>query len=144
MRVPGSVTVAACPRSWSKRVDGWCGCAAAPRLRRSPVSPRTRAAAAAKSWSRGIRSRRARWSRSTGVYQRKGTGLWWHLAIAGDAALGVLAPGRIGIVDAPDAWPWPSGGVAPGPRCYTVTAVSTGGLEGPMSAEACGAPIGGP
>ena len=78
------------------------------------------------------------------VYQRKGTGLWWHLAIAGDAALGVLAPGRIGIVDAPDAWPWPSGGVAPGPRCYTVTAVSTGGLEGPMSAEACGAPIGGP
>jgi hypothetical protein len=74
------------------------------------------------------------------VYERKGLGLWWHLAVVTDDALGVLAPGRLGVVDAFDQWPWPSGGTGPGVRCYTVTAVSTRGLEGPMSAEACGSP----
>ena len=60
------------------------------------------------------------------------------------AALGALVAGRFGVVDAADYWPWPSGGVAPGPRCYAVTAVSTHGLEGPMSADVCGSPPGGP
>ena len=74
------------------------------------------------------------------VYERKGHGTWWHLAVVTPDALGDLAPGRLGIVDAADFWPWPTGGVAPGPRCFTVTAVSTHGLEGPMSTEACGSP----
>lgn len=78
------------------------------------------------------------------VYERKGTGEYWHLAVVTSAALGALVPGRLGIVDAFDLWPWPSGGIAPGQRCYVVTAISEHGLEGPMSAEACGAPIGGP
>jgi hypothetical protein len=78
------------------------------------------------------------------VYERKAVGEWWHLAVVTDAALGVLAPGRLGIVDAADYWPWPSGGVAPVPRCYVVTAVSRRGLEGPMSVEVCGSPVGGP
>jgi hypothetical protein len=76
------------------------------------------------------------------VYERKGTGLWWHLAVVTDGALGALAPGRLGIVDAFDSWPWPSGGTGSPPRCYTVSAVSTRGLEGPMSTEACGSPVG--
>jgi hypothetical protein len=76
------------------------------------------------------------------VYERKGSGLWWHLAVVTDAALGAIAPGRLGIVDAADYWPWPSSGVG-SPRCYAVSAVSTRGLEGPMSAEVCGSPIGG-
>lgn len=72
------------------------------------------------------------------VYEKKGDGLWWHLAVVTSDALGALAPGRLGIVDAADYWPWPTGGVAAGPRCFTVAAVSRRGLEGPMSAEACG------
>ena len=59
------------------------------------------------------------------VYEGKGVGTFWLLAIVTDAALGALEPGRLGIVDAPD---------------YVVTAVSTRGLEGPMSAPACGSP----
>ena len=74
------------------------------------------------------------------VYQRKGLGQWWHLAVVTDDALGALAPGRLGIVDAADLWPWPSGGVGAGQRCYVVTAVSTHGLEGPLSLEVCGSP----
>jgi hypothetical protein len=77
------------------------------------------------------------------VYERKGLGTYWQLAIVTIDALGAITPGRLGIVDAFDFWPWPSGGVAAGPRCYAVTAVSTHGLEGPMSDEACGTPIGG-
>jgi hypothetical protein len=71
------------------------------------------------------------------VYQRKGEGTWWHLAVVTDEALGLLAPGRLGVVDAPDYWPWPTIGV-PEPRCYVVSAVSSRGLEGPVSSEACG------
>ncbi|HET6952520.1 MAG TPA: hypothetical protein VFI47_19220 [Acidimicrobiales bacterium] len=74
------------------------------------------------------------------VYEGKGPGLWWHLAVVTDAALGQIEPGRLGIVDAADFWPWPSAGTGGGSRCYVVTAVSTGGLEGPLSAEACGSP----
>ena len=77
------------------------------------------------------------------VYERKGTGQWWHLAVVTDDALGLQAPGRLGIVDAADSWPWPTGGTPSGPRCYVVTAISTRGLEGPMSDEACGTPVGG-
>ena len=77
------------------------------------------------------------------VYQRKGTGLWWHLAVVTDDALGSLAPGRLGIVDAADFWPWPSSGTGPGQRCFVVTAVATSGLEGPLSAEVCATPPGG-
>ena len=43
------------------------------------------------------------------VYERKGTGRWWQLAVVTDEVLGDLAPGKIGVVDAPDSWPWPSG-----------------------------------
>lgn len=74
------------------------------------------------------------------VYERKGHGTWWHLAVVTNEALGDISPGRLGIVDAADYWPWPTGGVAPGPRCFTVTAVSTHGLEGPMASEVCGSP----
>jgi hypothetical protein len=78
------------------------------------------------------------------VYERKGTGEWWHLAVVTIDALGLIAPGRLGIADAFDYWPWPSGGTAAGPRCFVVSAVSTHGLEGPWSVEACGSPPGGP
>jgi hypothetical protein len=74
------------------------------------------------------------------VYESRLTGQFWLLAVVTDAALGTLEPGRIGIVDAPDFWPWPSGAPATGQRCYVVTAVSTNGLEGAMSAQACGSP----
>ena len=76
------------------------------------------------------------------VYERKGTGLWWQLAVVTDAALGAIVPGRLGVVDAFDLWPWPSGGTGAPPRCYAVSAVSTRGLEGEMSIEVCGSPIG--
>lgn len=59
------------------------------------------------------------------------------------ATLGTLEPGRLGIVDAPDTGPWPTDEPDPGPRCYKVTAVSDGGVEGPSSDEACGSPVGG-
>jgi hypothetical protein len=77
------------------------------------------------------------------VYEKKGTGTWWHLAVVTPEALGEIAPGRIGITDAADYWPWPTGGVAPGPRCFVVTAVSKKGLEGPFGPPACGSPVGG-
>ena len=77
------------------------------------------------------------------VYEVKSDGTYWHLAVVTGAALGLLQPGRLGIVDAPDYWPWPTGGAGAGPRCYVVTAVSARGLEGPFSAEACGSPVGG-
>jgi hypothetical protein len=80
------------------------------------------------------------------VYERKFVGAYWMLAVVTDAYRDSLEPGRLGIVDAPDYWPWPSTyaqGVGTQPRCYVVTAVSKGGLEGPMSAEVCGAPPGG-
>jgi hypothetical protein len=72
------------------------------------------------------------------VYERKDAGTFWLLAVVTDAALGALQPGRLGIVDAFDFWPWPSAGAAQ--RCYRVSAVLTHGLEGPMSAEVCGSP----
>ena len=72
------------------------------------------------------------------VYERKGQGTWWHLAVVDDSTLGLLVTGKLGMVDAPDYWPWPTIGVDD--RCYTVTAVSRSGLEGPRSAEACSSP----
>lgn len=69
------------------------------------------------------------------VYMAKGPGRWWNLAVVAPSTLGDLMPGKIGIVDAPDYWPWPTIGSAA--RCYRISAVSTDGLEGPMSAEVC-------
>ena len=74
------------------------------------------------------------------VYRRKAAGLWSLLAIVTDETLGLLAPGRLGVVDTPDGWPWPSGADPEAERCYAVSAVSTNGLEGPMSAVACAIP----
>ncbi|AQX16167.1 MULTISPECIES: hypothetical protein [Tessaracoccus] len=51
------------------------------------------------------------------------------------------APSGLGVVDAPDYWPWPSGGDPSAERCYAVAAVSTTGLEGPMSPVACATPL---
>lgn len=73
------------------------------------------------------------------VYAQKGTGTAWHLAVVTNDALGLLGAGRLGVVDAPDYWPWPTIGVT-APRCYWVTATSLDGLEGPLSAVACGSP----
>jgi hypothetical protein len=74
------------------------------------------------------------------VYERKGKGRWWQLAVVTDEVLGDLAPGKIGVVDAPDYWPWPSGMDSTANRCYAVSAVSTRGLEGPLSRMVCAVP----
>ncbi|SHI82217.1 hypothetical protein SAMN02745244_01142 [Tessaracoccus bendigoensis DSM 12906] len=75
------------------------------------------------------------------VYRRKTTGQFDLLAVVTADALGLLEPGRLGVVDAPDYWPWPSGGDPSAERCYAVSAVSTRGLEGPMSGLACALPL---
>lgn len=74
------------------------------------------------------------------VYRRKGVGQFDVLAVVTADALGLLVPGKLGIVDAPDYWPWPSGGDPSAERCYAVSAVSMRGLEGPMSGLACALP----
>ena len=74
------------------------------------------------------------------VYEVKLPGQLWHLAMVTDDALGTLEPGRLGIVDAPDFWPWPTAGPTTTPRCYVVTAVSAQGLQGTMSPQVCGSP----
>ncbi len=75
------------------------------------------------------------------VYRRRGIGTFWLLAVVTHQSLGLLEPGRYGIVDAPDYWPWPTGSEVDAERCYCVTAVSNAGLEGPMSALACVMPL---
>ena len=75
------------------------------------------------------------------VYRRKGAGQFYLLAVVTPDALGLLVPGTLGIVDAPDYWPWPSGGDPSTERCYAVSAVSTRGLEGPMLAVVCATPL---
>jgi hypothetical protein len=74
------------------------------------------------------------------VYRVKGDGALYHLAVVLPSAVGLLEPGRLGIVDAPDYWPWPTGDDGTGQRCYVVSAVSQRGLEGPLSAQACATP----
>ena len=74
------------------------------------------------------------------VYRRKGTGLWLHLAVITAETLGALAPGKLGLVDAPDSWPWPSGADPGAERCYAIAAVSERGLEGPLSRIVCALP----
>ncbi|NCD16340.1 MAG: hypothetical protein EOL91_03320 [Actinobacteria bacterium] len=74
------------------------------------------------------------------VYRRKVAGSWWLLAVVTPDAVGLLVPGKLGIVDAPDYWPWPSGADASAERCYAVSAIASDGLEGPMSVVACGTP----
>ncbi len=39
------------------------------------------------------------------VYEKKLTGQYWHLAVVTTDALGLLAPNRLGVVDAADYWP---------------------------------------
>jgi hypothetical protein len=73
------------------------------------------------------------------VFERKLPGQFWLLAVVTDESIGTLEPGRLGIVDAPDFWPWPTIG-APAPRCYVVSAVSTQGFQGAMSPQVCGSP----
>ena len=75
------------------------------------------------------------------VHRRKSVGQYDLLAVVTPDALGLLAPGRLGVIDAPDYWPWPSGGDPSAERCYAVSAVSTHGLEGPMSALVCASPL---
>jgi hypothetical protein len=73
--------------------------------------------------------------------QRSPQGTFWHLAVVTPAYLGAIQPGKMGIVDAPDYWPWPTlPATSTAPRCYVVTALSTGGREGPMSAKVCARP----
>ena len=76
------------------------------------------------------------------VYERRFVpGTYWLLAVVTPAYLGVIQPGKMGIVDAPDYWPWPTGvATSTAARCYVVTAVSTSGLEGPMSLPVCARP----
>ena len=74
------------------------------------------------------------------VYEVRLPGQLWLLAVATDETLGALEPGRVGIVDAPDFWPWPTGAPTTTQRCYVLTAVSTQGLEGAMSPQVCGSP----
>jgi hypothetical protein len=74
------------------------------------------------------------------VYEVKLPGQLWHLAMVTDDALGALEPGRLGIVDAPDFWPWPTARPTTSPRCYVLTAVSASGLQGAMSPQVCGSP----
>src|SRR4051794_9259687 len=59
------------------------------------------------------------------VYERRSSGRWWHLAVVTPEVLGDLAPGKFGVVDAPDYWPWPAGADPVSARCYAVSAVST-------------------
>jgi hypothetical protein len=72
------------------------------------------------------------------VYENRLEGQFWLLGVVTNDALGTIEPARIGIVDAPDYWPWPL--LQPTQRCYVVTTVSTNGREGPMSALVCGSP----
>ena len=74
------------------------------------------------------------------VFELKLPGQYWLLAVVTGDALGTLSPGRLGVVDAPDFWPWPTGRSGVGPRCYVVSALSSQGLEGPMSQQVCGSP----
>lgn len=75
--------------------------------------------------------------RSFRVYRQRGEGRWWLLAVVANDPVNHLAPGRLGVVDAPDYWPWPAGADTSAERCYRVAAVSEHGLEGPMSSAAC-------
>lgn len=74
------------------------------------------------------------------VYRRKGTGLWLLLAVVTAETLGAFGPGTLGLADAPDSFPWPSGADPAAERCYAIAAVSERGLEGPMSRVVCAVP----
>ena len=74
------------------------------------------------------------------VYRRKATGLWWQLAVVTEDTLGSFGPGKLGLADAPDYWPWPSGADPAAERCYAIAAVSERGLEGPQSRVVCAVP----
>jgi hypothetical protein len=70
------------------------------------------------------------------VYRHKGNDQLIPVAVVLPSAIGILEPGRLGIVDAPDYWPWPSGADSEADRMYRVTATSTKGLDSGLSAPA--------
>ena len=63
------------------------------------------------------------------------TGQYRILGIVTDAAAPIHPPGRLGFIDADGPF---------AQRCYVVSAVSTRGLEGQLSAEVCGSSVGPP
>ncbi len=76
------------------------------------------------------------------LYKRQSDGMELPPVSVNPDTLEELPDGRLAVTDAFDIGPWLTAD-PPGPRCYRVSAVSTAGVEGPASAEACGAPVGG-
>lgn len=76
------------------------------------------------------------------LYKRQSDGTELPPVSVSAETLEKLPDGRLAVTDAVDMGPWLTAD-PPGPRCYRVSAVSTAAVEGPASAEACGAPVGG-
>jgi hypothetical protein len=76
------------------------------------------------------------------LYKRQSTGTELPPVTVAIADLDTETDGRFRVIDAFDTGPWQTADPT-GPRCYKASGVSTGGIEGPLSAEACGAPVGG-
>ena len=78
------------------------------------------------------------------VYRRPAPGVWRLLAAVTSSAFDPAFPGKVVLLDF--AGTFPGGGAsggdedASGLRHYVVTAVSTGGVEGPWSAEVTAGP----
>jgi hypothetical protein len=70
------------------------------------------------------------------VYRHKGNDQLIPVAVVLPSAIGILETGRVGIVDAPDYWPWPTGADPDADRTYRITATSTMGLESGLSSPA--------
>jgi hypothetical protein len=76
------------------------------------------------------------------LYKRQSNGNELAPVTVAIADLDTETDSRFRVIDAFDTGPWQTVD-PPGQRCYKVSAVSTGGVEGAQSAEACGAPVGG-
>jgi hypothetical protein len=76
------------------------------------------------------------------LYKRQSSGTELPPVTVAVADLDTETDGRFRVIDAFDTGPWQTADPS-GPRCYKVSGVSTGGVEGPLSAEACGTPVGG-
>jgi hypothetical protein len=74
------------------------------------------------------------------VYRRVGTGVWRHLAAVTDQATDVNFPGKVAMLDFGGNFPGGSDFGPGGERTYVVSAVSSAGLEGPVSGEVVGTP----
>ncbi len=71
------------------------------------------------------------------VYRFRSDDIAYHLAVVLPGALGLVSPGRVGVIDAPDYFPWASSDAGnDGDRTYRVTAISNRGLESAFSAPA--------